>query len=393
MTENNVKNANIPDFHLMIVAAGTGERMGLDTPKQYYKINSTPILRHSLNKFININSLKNILNVINPEHEALYHDAVQGVKNIDYLPGSNTRKNSVYNGLKYFSKVNQDDILLIHDAARPLVHEDDIIALLQAMENNVAATLASPIKDTLYHKDQTIDREGLWSIQTPQAFKIGALIEAHEKFKDDDSFTDDAGLMRAMGHQVEIVPSQHPNIKITTQDDLKIVEALMADNTLIRTALGFDVHAFETEPSDRKLIMGGIEIDHPLALTGHSDADVVLHAITDAILGAINAGDIGTHFPPSDTQWKDAASDQFLVHAHDLLKAKGGALTFIDVTILAEAPKIGPHRDAMQNRIAGILNISPDLISIKATTTEKLGFTGREEGIACQALATIELPK
>lgn len=391
MTKNTAKNANIPDFHLMIVAAGTGERMRLDTPKQYYKINNTPILRHSLNKFINIKGLKSVLNVISPEHEALYHDAVQGIKNVNFLSGSNTRKNSVYNGLKYFSKVNKDDVLLIHDAARPLIHEDDIIALLQAMENNVAATLASPVKDTLYREDQAIDREGLWSIQTPQAFKICAFIEAHEKFKDDDSFTDDAGLMLAMGHHVEIVPAQHPNIKITTQDDLKIVEALMAKNTLTRTASGFDVHAFETEPSNRKLMMGGIEINHPLALTGHSDADVVLHAITDAILGAINAGDIGTHFPPSDPQWKDAASDQFLIHAHNLLKAKGGTLTFIDVTILAEVPKIGPHRDAMQNRIAGILKINPDLISIKATTTEKLGFTGREEGIACQTLATIQI--
>jgi 2-C-methyl-D-erythritol 4-phosphate cytidylyltransferase/2-C-methyl-D-erythritol 2,4-cyclodiphosphate synthase len=383
----------MPAFHLLIAAAGNAVRMGDSTPKQYQKINGKAVLKHTAEKFININGLQSVSIIINSKHQSFYDDAVQGLDITHQITGSNTRKNSIYNGLQPFLNVNKDDVILIHDAARPLIHEDDITALLSVMENNVAATLATPVKDTLYRDGQNVDRDGLWSIQTPQAFKIGALIEAHEKLKDDDSFTDDAGLMRAMGHHVEIVPSQHPNLKITAPDDLTIIEALMTRNTETRTASGFDVHAFEKEPSDRKLIMGGIEIDHPLALTGHSDADVVLHAITDALLGSINAGDIGTHFPPSDEQWKDADSAQFLQHAHDLVLNKEGKITFIDVTIIAEEPKIGPHHTAIQNRIAEILNISASRISIKATTTEKLGFTGRKEGIACQALATITLPQ
>ena len=378
-------------FHLLIAAAGSSARMGQDTPKQYQRINGKAILRHTVEKFININGLQSISIIINPEHQNLYDEAVQGLDIAHQSIGSNTRKNSIYNGLQNLLKVNKDEIILIHDAARPLIHDDDITTLLSVMGNNVAATLATPVKDTLHRDGESIDRDGLWSIQTPQAFKIGALIDAHEQFKGDGNFTDDAGLMRSCGHHVEIVPAKHPNIKITAPDDLAIIKAIMTQNTETRTASGFDVHAFEKEPSARRLIMGGIEIDHPLALTGHSDADVVLHAITDALLGSINAGDIGTHFPPSDEQWKNADSAQFLQHAYDLLLEQSGQINFIDVTIIAEEPKIGPHRTAIQNRIAEILDISSSRIGIKATTTEKLGFTGRKEGIACQALATITL--
>ena len=215
---------------------------------------------------------------------------------------------------------------------------------------------------------------------------------AHEQFKDDNSFTDDAGIMRAAGYKVELIPSSRENIKITTQDDLAMVQKMMMNEMETRTTSGYDVHAFETAPSDRKLMMGGIEIPHDVALTGHSDADVVLHAITDALLGSINEGDIGTHFPPSDPQWKDADSALFLKEAVSMIRARGGNIQFIDVTIMAEAPKIGQHRTAMQQRIADIIGIASSRISIKATTTEKLGFTGREEGIATQALATVQLP-
>lgn len=392
MTKDSDFDQKTPSFHLLIVAAGSGIRMGNNLPKQYQRINGSPVLKQTLKKFINIKGLKSVSVVINPEHQEHYNDAVHGFNIEPEILGSNTRKNSVCNGLKSFSKVKNEEIIIIHDAARPLVHEEDILSLLAAMNNNSAATLATSVKDTLYKDGQTVDRTNLWSIQTPQAFQFGALKDAHEKFKDDDSFTDDASMVRANGQTVQIVESKHPNIKITTQDDFKTVEALMIQSLETRTASGFDVHAFEKQASNRKLILGGVEINHPLALTGHSDADVVLHAITDAILGAINEGDIGTHFPPSDPQWKDADSAAFLAHAYNLLLNQGGQLRFIDVTILAEEPKIGPHREIMQKRIAEILDIPTVRISIKATTTEQLGFTGRKEGIACQALATVTLP-
>jgi len=302
--------------------------------------------------------------------------------------GSKSRKLSIYNGLKNFVKASLEDNILIHDAARPLIQEHEIHNLMEKLENHKAVTLAAPVSDTLMRDNEAVDRDGLWAIQTPQGFHLQSLIDAHEKFKEDDSFTDDAGLMRAMGHDVEIVPSSRENIKITTKEDLQMAEKLMMADKETRTSSGFDVHAFEKEPSARKLIMGGIEIPHRVALTGHSDADVVLHAITDAVLGAVNEGDIGTHFPPSDPQWKDADSALFLREAVKKLNGKSGILKFIDVTIMAEEPKIGPHREAMQHRIAEICDVDVSLISIKATTTEGLGFTGRKEGIACQAVIT-----
>jgi 2-C-methyl-D-erythritol 4-phosphate cytidylyltransferase/2-C-methyl-D-erythritol 2,4-cyclodiphosphate synthase len=390
MSKSSLKQAQ--NIHLMIVAAGSGSRIGDTLPKQYHKIAGKIVLEHTSNKFININNLYSFLHVINPEDQDLYHEAFPEGSNFKSTAGSKTRKQSVYNGLKYFSKVNSEDIIVIHDAARPLVHPEDVQNVIDAAIKHGAATLASPVKDTLYREDETIDRDGLWSIQTPQAFHYGALMEAHEKYKDDKGFTDDAGLIRAMGHHVEIVRAQHPNIKITTPDDFAIVKAMIETSFETRTASGFDVHAFEKEPSDRKLILGGVHIQHNLALTGHSDADVILHAITDAVLGTINEGDIGTHFPPSDPQWKDADSAQFLKHTQKLLHEKNGYIQFIDVTLMAEMPKIGPHREAIQNSIAGILEISSSRVSIKATTTEKLGFTGRKEGIACQALVTVQLP-
>lgn len=391
MTKQSEDMAQTP-FHLLIPAAGTASRMGQNIPKPYLKINGKPVLRHTIEKFINIKGLKSVFVLINDEHRALYNDAVQGLDNVSCVTGANTRKNSVMNGLCIFSEDQQDDFVLIHDAARPLVCQSDIEKLLQSLQQNTAATLATAVTDTLYREDDSIDRDGLWAIQTPQASKISDLKAAHEQFKDDDSFTDDAGLMRAAGHQIEIVETRHQNIKITTEEDFLHVKQVMTAQNQTRSASGYDVHAFEEAPSDRKFILGGIEIPHDLALKGHSDADVVLHAITDALLGTINEGDIGTHFPPSDPKWKDADSVLFLDHATNLLRERGGDISFIDATIMAEEPKIGPHRTAMQNRIAEILNVDAARISIKATTTEGLGFTGRKEGIAAQALATVTLP-
>lgn len=390
--KNKAFRGNETPFHLLIPAAGNASRMGMGVPKPYLKVNGKAILRYTLEKFMNFKGLKSVSIVIDKEHIDLYHEAVMGFKNCQYVIGSNSRKLSVYNGLNNLYNVKNEDIILIHDAARPMVQCTDIDALLCAMENNDSTTLATPIFDTLMKNNEAIDRDNMWAIQTPQAFKYGLLKSAHEKFKDDDSFTDDAGLMRAAGHNVKIVTASRQNIKITTPEDFEMVKLMIIGNTEIRTAFGYDVHAFEKESSARKLMLGGIAIKHPFALVGHSDADVVLHAITDSILGAINQGDIGTHFPPSDPQWKNADSALFLQEAMRLLKAQNGTLKFIDVTILAEEPKIGPHRQAMQMRISEIMGIEEGRISIKATTTEGLGFTGRKEGIATQALATVQLP-
>ena len=385
--------SNAQPFYLLIPAAGTANRMGLQTPKPYLKIDGKTILEHTVNKFINFSNLKDLLIVIHKEHQALYDTAFTFLNPPPAVIGSNQRKDSVYNGLKEFLNVKNDDIVLIHDAARPLVAKEDIEAILEIIKSADAATLATPVTDTLQRDGDTISRDNLWAIQTPQAFRFGKLMEAHEKFKEDDKFTDDAGLMRAMGYKVEIVPASSQNIKITTADDFAMVEAMIKSLKETRTAMGFDVHAFEKERSDRKLMLGGLKIDHDVALTGHSDADVVLHAITDALLGTLNQGDIGTHFPPSDPQWKNVDSAIFLKKTKDLLDDNSVDIKFIDVTIMAEVPKIGPHREAMQARIGELLDLDPKRISIKATTTEKLGFTGRQEGMACQALATVLLPQ
>jgi len=392
MTKQSSDMAETP-FHLLIPAAGSGRRTGHDIPKQYRKINGKTVLRHTIEKFINIKGLKSVVVLINDAHRDLYNEAVQGLNNVSCKTGSNTRKNSIMNGLSVFSESSINDFVLIHDAARPLVRQSDIEKLLQSLHKTPAATLATPVTDTLYRADDPIDRDELMAIQTPQGFKICDIKQAHDKFKGDDSFTDDAGLMRAAGHDVKIIEADRQNMKITTEEDFQLVKQILTAQNQTRTASGYDVHAFEDDPtSDREFILGGIKIPHDLALKGHSDADVVLHAITDALLGTINAGDIGTHFPPSDDKWKDMNSAHFLKHAADLIRQRGGDITFIDVTIMAEAPKIGSHRAAMQKRIAEILNIDASIISIKATTTEGLGFTGRKEGIATQALATVTLP-
>ena len=384
--------SNAPDVYVIIPAAGNASRMGNDTPKQYLKINGKEILIHSINKFIKINNLNTIVNIINKNHISLYENAIKGLNKTCKSIGSDNRKQSVYNGLVSLPHVKNNDIILIHDAARPLVQPEDIQKLLDVMKTSKVATLATPVTDTLQCDNNTINRDGLWAIQTPQAFRYDILMEAHKKFKEDDSFTDDTSLVRAMGHKVEIVEGSRCNIKITTPDDLAIVKAMMNNTIETRTAMGFDVHAFENKKTDRKLMLGGVHVPHDFALTGHSDADVVLHAITDALLGCINRGDIGTHFPPSDPQWKDVDSAVFLKHTKGLLNDNAVDIKFIDVTIMAETPKIGPHRAAMQQRIADILEMPQKRVSIKATTTEKLGFTGRGEGMACQALATVTLP-
>lgn len=381
-----------PPFHVLIPAAGNGSRMGASMPKQYCKIGGKMILRYTIEKFLPIQGLKSIRVVIDPAHKALYEEAVAGLNLSAPINGAATRKQSVYNGLQSFNQNEHHDLVLIHDAARPFIAPDAIESLLDTMRDVDAATLAAPVTDTIIDEDQNVlDRDKLSVIKTPQAFKIDLLKHAHETFRNDDRFTDDAGLISALGKSVKLVQGNRDNFKITTPEDMELAEKLLAPAVETRTGSGYDVHAFDPNPAD-VIRLGGIDIKHDRKLLGHSDADVVLHALTDALLGAISEGDIGQIFPPSDMQWKGADSDIFLKEAVRRVHVKGGKILHADITILCEAPKIGPHRESMQKRIADIVGIGPSRISIKASTTEGLGFTGRREGIAAQALCTITLP-
>lgn len=377
-----------PPFHALITAAGSGERMGEGLPKQYRPLCGKPILRHTIEQFLECPGLQTLKVIINPDHEELYAEAVRGLDLLPPIHGSNSRKNSIYNGLKSFSNIQDKDIIVLHDAVRPFVRVDNIADSVRAACEYRAATLALPVPDTLRRGGDYVDRDGLYAIQTPQAFEYGLIVEAHEKAAEQD-FTDDSALVEALGVKVHLVPGDRMNFKITTQDDFDMAEqVMMAKYNDIRTGQGFDVHAFDAEKPG-PLRIGGIDIPHGHALKGHSDADVALHAITDAILGALGEGDIGQHFPPSDNAYKDMDSAIFLEKTMEIAARKNAILKNIDLTIICEAPKIGPYADAMKARIAEILHLTSDRINVKATTTEQLGFTGRGEGIAAQAIATL----
>lgn len=379
-------------FDVIIPAAGSGQRMGGDIPKQYRKLGGKAVLRHTVEKFLAMPGLRTLRVVISPEHETLYNDAVAGLPIDPPVHGGKTRKESVYKGLQSIPESQHKAHVLVHDAARPLISAEEIRSILVALNDHEAVTLAAPMANTLRHENgQTVDRSGLWSIQTPQGFRRDLLNKAHEALQDNDKFTDDAGMVEALGHRVELVRGSRMNFKITTEDDFIMAEKLVMADFETRMASGYDVHAFDPAPAT-SIRMGGIDIKHDRKLLGHSDADVVLHALTDALLGTISAGDIGAIFPPSDMKWKNADSEIFLREAAARVATEGGIISHCDITIMCEAPKIGPHRAPMQERIADILGLAPARVSIKATTTEGLGFTGRREGIAAQAVCTIRLP-
>lgn len=385
-------------FYAVIVAAGSGARAGTDLPKQYMRIAGRTVLRHTLERFMACSGLRGVRVVINPDHRALYEEAVAGLDLPTPVPGGATRQDSVRKGLEAFSSLRPTDTILIHDAARPFVAIEDIEKLAAAIQSYDAATLAVPVADTLRHgtdkAQDFVDRTGLWSIQTPQAFRYGVIMESHNKADKGSAWTDDTGLASAAGFDVAVVNGNRRNFKITTSDDLEMADNLMKglNNMRTRTGMGFDVHAF-AEMKGGPVRLCGVDVDHPHCLLGHSDADVGLHAVTDALLGAVAAGDIGRLFPPSDPQWKGADSALFLKEAVRIVGEKGGEIINIDVTLICEAPKIGPHSLKMQKRVAEICGIAPDQVNIKATTTEKLGFTGRGEGIAAQAIANVQMAK
>ena len=367
----------------LIVAGGAGERFGGNIPKQYLPLLGKTVLERSHAAFKNHPLVSDVLVVAHPDHTKL--------ENIKTVPGGSTRQQSVQNGLAAL-RATKPDIVLIHDAARPLVSQQLITDLCNAAAESGAAIPALPVTDTVKRNGKTESRDGLFTVQTPQTFRFDLIDSLHQKYKD-KSLTDDAALCEAEGHPVTFVAGQPDNIKITHPADLVRAEQyLLARNGDVRTGQGYDVHKLIPAAGSRKLMICGIEIPHTHVLEGHSDADVGLHAITDAILATICAGDIGQHFSPSDARWKDADSAMFLKHAAELVAQKGGIITHIDVTLICEAPKIGPHRDVMRQRIADILQLPMQRISVKATTMEGLGFTGRREGIAAQSIVTARLP-
>ena len=377
----------------LIVAAGSGSRMGGDLPKQFRSIGGKTVLAHAVDALASHPAINMVRVVIGPGQEELAGQALAGRDVGAPIIGGATRQESVRRGLEALATDSPPDLVLLHDAARPFCPHDVIDRLLKALQANSAAVPALPAADTLMrgkgkHLGDTVDRTHLNRIQTPQAFHFDRILEAH-RAKAGESFTDDATLARAALIGVVRVEGDEALNKLTLAGDLVRAEAQLRARLIPRTGLGFDVHAFAGEGP---IMMGGIAIPHDRGLAGHSDADVVLHSITDALLGAAGLGDIGQHFPPSDPQWKGADSSVFLAHAGELVRQAGGTVDFVDCTVICEAPKVGPHRDAMRSRVSEILGVPVGSVSIKATTTERLGFTGRREGIAAQAVANVRMP-
>ncbi len=375
----------------LIVAAGSGTRTGLEFPKQYLKIGKQTVLEMTARKFLDHPGIDKVLVVIGGDDRALYDEAIGSLDLLDPVYGGSSRQESVFNGLQALEKYAPKNVL-IHDAARPFVDEATITRCLDCLKTSVAALPALPVNDTVKTISDnkvtgTLDRSKLVTAQTPQCFQYDLILSAHKNFKD-TPVTDDIALAELAGHEITWIAGSSMNTKITTEEDVARLQNVHLND--IRTGFGYDVHAFD---NNSDLWLGGVKVPYEMGLKGHSDADVALHALTDALLGAIGAGDIGLHFPPSDPKWKGAASDQFLAHAASLIEKRGGKIANIDLTIICEAPKISPHRNDMINRIAEILQIDNDRVSVKGTTTEKLGFTGRKEGIAAQAVATVRLPE
>ena len=377
----------------LIVAAGTGERFGSAVPKQYALLAGKPILRWSVEQFRCHPRVGNVVVVIQPGHRSLYDDAVAGLDLPEPVDGGSTRQESVRRGLEAL-QCYAPRLVLIHDAARPLVTAAIVDEVCNGLDQQAGTIPALSVTDTLHRGngatlDMPVGRNGLWRAQTPQGFVFSDILAAHRSAAC-VAMTDDAAVARHAGISVGVVRGSEDNFKVTTVEDLARAERVLAVGQVdIRTGLGFDVHRFAT--GDR-LVLCGVSIPHERGLEGHSDADVGLHALTDALLGAIGAGDIGMHFPPTDPRWRAADSALFLRHAASLVAARGGAIASADVTLICESPKIGPHRIAMTARVSELLGVALDRVSVKATTTEQLGFTGRREGIAAQAVATVRLP-
>ena len=372
---------------VLIVAAGKGERAGTSLPKQYERLAGRPLLRRTVEAFQGYP----VQVVIGAGQEKLAADALAGLALPPLVIGGASRQESVRRGLEALAK-DSPDYVLIHDAARPLISPPVIAAVLAALEAGADGALPMvAASDTLRRRKEDgswtlVPRDGLYRAQTPQGFVFAKILAAHRNHAQEEA-TDDVALAELAGLKVQMVEGDEKNIKVTRKEDFTLAETLLGAGD-VRTATGYDVHKFK---AGDHIWLCGLKIAHSHGLEGHSDADVGLHAITDALLGCIGEGDIGQHFPPTDERWRGAASWKFLDHAASLVAAKGGVINHVDVTIICERPKVGPHRDAMKAKIGELLKIAPSRVSVKATTTEGLGFTGRREGIAAQAIATIKL--
>lgn len=390
----------------LIVAAGRGARAGEGGPKQYRPLGGVPVLQHSVRTFLSHPRVDAVRVVIHADDRGMYEDALGALSEDTTLLaptiGGAERQDSVRIGLQSLSD-DAPTIVLIHDAARPFISTSVIDRVIDGIENESSthgAIAALPVYDTIKKENpnsqyreilETVPRQTLWRAQTPQGFVFGDILAAHERAKG-TTLTDDAAVAEAAGLRIQLVTGSPDNMKITQAEDFGMAETLLGRNAIdyeFRTGHGYDVHEFEDGDAT---ILCGVSIPHTAKLKGHSDADAGLHALTDAILGAVGEGDIGDHFPPSDPQWKGAPSHIFLEKARDIITEKGGTIVNCDITFICERPKIGPHRDAMRVSVSELLHIAKDRVSVKATTSEKLGFTGREEGIAAIATATIRLP-
>jgi 2-C-methyl-D-erythritol 4-phosphate cytidylyltransferase/2-C-methyl-D-erythritol 2,4-cyclodiphosphate synthase len=381
----------------VVVAAGRGFRAGGEGPKQYRKIGGEPVIRASLKGLAGHPGIAMVQPVIHPDDTELFRAAAAGLDVLAPVFGGATRQASVRAGLEALS-ARRPDLVLVHDAARPFASAALIARGIAAAGASGAAVPTLPVADTVKTVDPsgivtgTIERAQLRLVQTPQAFAFATLLAAHQRAHaaGREDFTDDAALAEWAGIKVATFAGEAANVKLTTEDDfVRAGAAELAALTDVRTGFGYDVHSFG--PGDH-VTLGGVRIAHSQGLSGHSDADVVLHALVDAILGALADGDIGVHFPPSDPQWRGASSDRFLAFAIERLRARRGRIGHLDVNVVCEAPRIGPHRDAMRLRIAEIAGIEVTRVAVKATTSEKLGFIGRSEGMAAFATATVRLP-
>jgi 2-C-methyl-D-erythritol 4-phosphate cytidylyltransferase/2-C-methyl-D-erythritol 2,4-cyclodiphosphate synthase len=379
----------VMDFEAVIVAAGSGSRAGAGVSKQWRMVAGKPVARWSIEAFYAAGA-KAVVIVAPPGEMDTARSLLDDLEGLVFVPGGATRAQSVMAGL---DAIRGDGIVMVHDAARPFLTRSHVEALIEGLEGADGAILALPVADTvkrqLPQSIETAPRDALWRAQTPQAFRTDALRAAYAAWSDDAAPTDDAGVMEAVGGRVRLVPGDPLLFKLTYPEDFAMAERLAGAARITRVGQGIDAHRLGFGDG---VWLCGIKIASDRELIGHSDADAGLHAITDAILGAIGQGDIGDHFPPTDPQWKGAPSHIFLAYAADLVRRGGGTLINVDVTLVCEKPRIKPHREAMRARLAEILDLPVERISVKATTTEGMGYTGREEGILAQAIASVETP-
>jgi 2-C-methyl-D-erythritol 4-phosphate cytidylyltransferase/2-C-methyl-D-erythritol 2,4-cyclodiphosphate synthase len=385
---------------VLVMAAGRGNRFGSHRPKQYHDLAGRPVLRHTIEAFAGHEAVRRVITVIGAGDSDAYAVATAGLDLPPPVQGGATRQASVLAGLEALA-AEPPDLVAVHDGARPLVPLAAFeTAIAAAQDPGMAgAIVAVPVSDSLQRVEAgvaagSVARDGLWRVQTPQVFRFAPLLAAHRAAAplaadERTALGDETTVAQRAGLAVAVVSGDAANLKITETGDIALAERLLSPRGETRTGFGFDAHAFA---EGRELWLCGVRIEHGRGLAGHSDADVALHAATDAILGAIAEADIGAHFPPSDARWRGQTSSTFLAHAADLVRQRRGRIVHLDVTLVCEAPRIGPHRAAMRRRVAEICGIDEGRVSVKATTTERMGFTGRGEGIAAQAVATIELP-